>query len=462
MTSRVEPKIFDSSQYHEDCISIPRDIQWLPFLEKFKGSNEEVAKQFAFTFNGEKALIGTFSFRVSEDTIAQATGVSPEGEKYFKTKQFKEKSWIQFMSRSRVSAVNWKKGVPRSWLMHPWDEMVYILQKFVTCEGRYSIVYLYHITLLLHIKKQCIISLPYFLLQSLTKMSKTIQKQKGNEDKSLYHFGLIKILIEDEMQRRGKTWKEFLTANQIRDEEDKEKSPEDSGFMRDIDEEIPASSRANKVPVSSVRTRQMRKEDAKRAEQDKVFTTYSRRTRRASKVQLQEDSNVPVQMDIQSSDHSPPEPEADVHIESHSPPGADIEVESNNKQERGSPPPGKKQKKLERQIEKLKEELMEANMLEKVIKKENQMLCTQSKEIQMKNDKLKERVSELEAEQTDICKWPTKWYSQKKTLKEKYRRLKQELHDQKDAQVKKNVDTLLKAAEVQAGTEFKGSTSGLA
>ena len=55
-------------------------------------------------------------------------------------------------------------------------------------------------------------------------MSKTIQKQKGNEDKSLYHFGLIKILIEDEMQRRGKTWKEFLAGNQMRDEEDKEKS----------------------------------------------------------------------------------------------------------------------------------------------------------------------------------------------------------------------------------------------
>ena len=80
----------------------------------------------------------------------------------------------------------------------------------------------------------------------------------------------------------------------------------------------------------------------------------------------------------------------------------------------------------------------------------------------MKNDKLKERVSELEAEQTDICKWATKWYSQKKTLKEKYRRLKQELHDQEDVQVKKNVDTLLKATEVQTRTEFKGSTSGLA
>jgi len=174
MTNRVEPSIFDSSQYHDDCISILKEKQWLPFLEKFCGSNEEVTKQFAFTFNGEKDLIGNFSFRVSEDTIAQSLGINPEGEKYFKTKQFKEKSWTQFMSRLRVSSVNWKKRVPRSWLMHPWDEMVYIIQKFVTYEGRYSIVYLYHIKLLLHLKGQCVISLPYFLLQSLTKMSKTI------------------------------------------------------------------------------------------------------------------------------------------------------------------------------------------------------------------------------------------------------------------------------------------------
>jgi len=50
-------------------------------------------------------------------------------------------------------------------------------------------------------------------------MSKTIQKRKGNEDKSLCHFGLIKILIEFELQRKGKTWKEFLIANQIKEDE---------------------------------------------------------------------------------------------------------------------------------------------------------------------------------------------------------------------------------------------------
>ena len=147
--------------------------------------------------------------------------------------------------------------------MHPWDEMVYITQKFVTCEGRYIIVFLYHIKLLLHLKGKYTISLPYFLLQSLTKMSKTIQKRKGNEDKSLCHFGLIKILIEFELQRRGKTWKEFLAANQIKDEEDEQEQQEHSGFMHDIDEEIPVRKSSNvPPPISSVRTRKMRQEDA--------------------------------------------------------------------------------------------------------------------------------------------------------------------------------------------------------
>jgi hypothetical protein len=40
--------------------------------------------------------------------------------------------------------------------------------------------------------------------------------------------------------------------------------------------------------------------------------------------------------------------------------------------------------------------------------------------------------------------------------------MKHEFQVQKNAQVQKNIDVLLQAAEAQAGTEYKGSTSGLA
>ena len=451
MTNRAELETFDRLKYHEDCIKILEEKHWLPFLQKFNGNSDEVTKQFAFSFNGEKALVGNVSFRISEDTIAQSLGISPEGEKYFKTKQFRENSCTQFLSRSRVSSVNWKKGVPRSWLVHPWDEMVYIIQKFITCEGRYSIVYLYHIKLLLHLKGQRIINLPYFLLQSLNKMSKTIQKHKGNEDRSLYHNGLVKILIESELQRRGKTWKEFLIENQIevrREEQEKQGSME---LMIDVDEETPELKSSNiPQPSSSVRTRRQKQEASKRIERDEIFITYRRRSWRIKRCQTQDEppeKNASIPMEIESSESA------------HE---AEMETGRNEKEKEEPIPTNKKQKRLEKQIERLKEELMEANMLERVIKKENEMLKSQSKKIQQKNEKLKKKMKELKIDQTEICNWAIKCYNQKKILKEKYKNIKHQSQVQKNAQVQKNVDILLQAAEAQAETDFKGSTSGLA
>ena len=203
MANRTESEQFDISKLHKDCVDILRAKQWLVFLENFNGHNELTTREFASSFIGERAKVGNLSFRVSKDIISHAIGISPEGEKYFKTKQCKEKPWTHFVSKSRVSAVNWKTGVPRSWLIHPWDEIVYVIQNFIACEGIYNIMYIYHIKLLMHLRGDCVISLPYFLLQSLTKMSKTIQKWRSNMDRILYHFGLVKILIEFELQKIG-------------------------------------------------------------------------------------------------------------------------------------------------------------------------------------------------------------------------------------------------------------------
>lgn len=85
MANRAEPLQFDPSRYHKDCVDILRAEHWLSFLEKHSGYNKQTAKEFASSFNGERATVGNLSFRVSKDTIAQAIGISPKGEKYFKT-----------------------------------------------------------------------------------------------------------------------------------------------------------------------------------------------------------------------------------------------------------------------------------------------------------------------------------------------------------------------------------------
>jgi len=127
MVSRYEPEKFDPSEIHKVCIQILEQNQWISFFEKFDGYYEKVALKFAYSFNGERATVGNITIRISKDVIAQITGLPQTRERYFKTKHFKDKSWAPFVSRSRVAVVNWKKGISRSWLIHLWDELTYLI-----------------------------------------------------------------------------------------------------------------------------------------------------------------------------------------------------------------------------------------------------------------------------------------------------------------------------------------------
>jgi len=55
MVSRIEPRTFDSSIFHKDCVKILEEKQWTVF---FLRHNEEIALQIALIFDGSKAIVG--------------------------------------------------------------------------------------------------------------------------------------------------------------------------------------------------------------------------------------------------------------------------------------------------------------------------------------------------------------------------------------------------------------------
>ena len=57
------------------------------------------------------------------------------------------------------------------------------------------------------------LNLPYFLLHSLHKMAVMVQRTIGNQYRSLFHHGLIKMLVQYQLVTVGKTWDEFLKEN---------------------------------------------------------------------------------------------------------------------------------------------------------------------------------------------------------------------------------------------------------
>lgn len=94
--------------------------------------------------------------------------------------------------------------------------------KIITCEGRYGTFYVYHIRLIMHFLEEEL-NLPYFLLQSLKNMVSSVQRRVQFLETTLYHHGLVKILIEYHLAKTKDTWDNFLVRNHF--EEPKEPSP---------------------------------------------------------------------------------------------------------------------------------------------------------------------------------------------------------------------------------------------
>lgn len=64
-------------------------------------------------------------------------------------------------------------------------------------------MFFYHIRLLMKFLNENEINLPYFLLNSIGKMSGNIQRRIQFIDNTMYHHGLVEILVESHLQSIG-------------------------------------------------------------------------------------------------------------------------------------------------------------------------------------------------------------------------------------------------------------------
>jgi hypothetical protein len=85
-----------------------------------------------------------------------------------------------------------------------------IVKQFVTCEGRYGFVFLFHLRLLM-VFMGFELSMPHYLHRSLFKMAKKYKRSQA--DTSLFHVGLIKMLVVYELGLCRDSWHDFLNCN---------------------------------------------------------------------------------------------------------------------------------------------------------------------------------------------------------------------------------------------------------
>jgi len=138
----------------------------MQFIKTLNGFHPQIAMAFTQTFNGYQAQVGGLTLYVLEGFIPEAFKLDILGERWFKKGEVNVTLLNQFLL-PEFQNPGWSKGIPIKFLQKEWKMILILIKKYITCEGRYSHVSMFHMKFLLHITEDTRMNLPFFILKSL-------------------------------------------------------------------------------------------------------------------------------------------------------------------------------------------------------------------------------------------------------------------------------------------------------
>jgi hypothetical protein len=93
--------------------------------------------------------------------------------------------------------------VPRSHMVEEFDNMLRVIQRYFTCEGKFNMIYRYHIRIFLHFTGKYLMNLPFYSFRSIGKIVDGIQAKSKEVDTIFFHSGLIKMLVMEELKKKN-------------------------------------------------------------------------------------------------------------------------------------------------------------------------------------------------------------------------------------------------------------------
>ena len=147
---------------------------------------------------------------MDEEFISKAINLPQRGECWFKGAKIEKKKFKQFLLPLSKDDAHLKHCFPVKYLKPQWCLPFQVNSRYISCDGHYSNVHLYHLRILLDLTSSKL-NLPYFLLHSLHRMAITVQRTTVNQSHSLFNFFLIKILVQYQLAMMSRTWDEFLS-----------------------------------------------------------------------------------------------------------------------------------------------------------------------------------------------------------------------------------------------------------
>ena len=138
---------------------------------------------------------------------SRVTKLSAEGQIWFNRK-VNDPSLKEDFLEEEEKLEKKGRGVDRLLLPQPWADVTLGLIKYITCEGRSTIIFNYHFHLLNHLRHQNKINLPYLLLGNIKHMAAVV-KTTTHPKACVTNHELIKFIVLDALSQQGRSWEEF-------------------------------------------------------------------------------------------------------------------------------------------------------------------------------------------------------------------------------------------------------------
>jgi hypothetical protein len=199
---RKEPATTALLEHYPAAYQIFEQAGWLNYFSRLQGYNEPQVLQFARNLQENHSVVAGIRISVTEQDISAVSGLPMDG-----TRQFSRKHIIGdvqqsfFLTGERI--VPKGRGVQLSSLPPPWPEVARFIKHYLTCEGRYQVVYQHDFLLLSHLRHNRRVNIPYFLLGCLKNMAHYCRRAK-DPTQSLTHHRLVQLLINRGFEQQNR------------------------------------------------------------------------------------------------------------------------------------------------------------------------------------------------------------------------------------------------------------------
>ena len=115
---RIEPSNTDGIKQFPRSAKLMQKSGWFNFCERLQGYHSQLTIAFIEHYKDERVQLQSLTIRVNEEFIAEAIGVSAQGEKWFKQKDF-QSNFSEFLITGGEK-LDWKNGVHVSRVKPGW------------------------------------------------------------------------------------------------------------------------------------------------------------------------------------------------------------------------------------------------------------------------------------------------------------------------------------------------------